>query len=189
MVSQGGTKSTCVLVVSASRNSCVKSALKHRHITTLARCKVCLAADEDMYHALIKCTHAKMFWSEARDWLNVKLPDLHTMTWPQDILCDPRFEDSEHAKIIIVMWAIWTSRNNITHEKTSTDPSQSMKMTRETLALLDITIGHAKILPGHGWRKPEAGWKKINNDASISSIAHMAGMGGVARSSTTSPGA
>ena len=37
----------------------VESTLKHRHIETLARCKVCLAADEDMYHALIKCSHAK----------------------------------------------------------------------------------------------------------------------------------
>ena len=66
---------------------------------------------------------------------------------------------------------------------------KSLKMTRETLALLDIPIGHAKILPGHGWRPPEAEWTKINTDAGISSVAHMGGMGGVARSSTTFLGA
>ena len=100
----------------------VESALKHRHITTLARCKVCLAADEDMYHALIKCNLARRFWREAGEWLNIKLPELHELTWSRDILCDARFDAADRAKIITVMWAIWTSRNNITHDKASMDP-------------------------------------------------------------------
>ena len=63
----------------------VESTLKHRHITQLARCKVCLDADEDLYHALIKCTHAKMFWREAREWLSIKLLELHPSTWSKDM--------------------------------------------------------------------------------------------------------
>ena len=114
----------------------VESTLKHRHITQLACCKVCLDADEDIYHALIKCTHAKLFWKEARGSLSVKLPELHTETWSRDILCDPRFDDVDEAKIITVMWAIWTSRNNITHDRESLALFCSMKILRDTLSLL-----------------------------------------------------
>ena len=83
---------------------------------------MCLAADEDMYHALIKCNLARRFWREAGEWLNIKLPELHELTWSRDILCDARFDAADRAKIITVMWAIWTSRNNITHDKASMDP-------------------------------------------------------------------
>ena len=39
----------------------VERTLQHRHIVTTARCKVCLAADEDLMHALIHCSHAQKF--------------------------------------------------------------------------------------------------------------------------------
>lgn len=47
---------------------------------------VCLDADEDMINALITCTCAKMFWREAREWLHIKLPELHTVTLSRGIL-------------------------------------------------------------------------------------------------------
>jgi hypothetical protein len=40
-------------------SSPVESTLQHRHIAELARCKVCLAANKDMMHALVKCSPAK----------------------------------------------------------------------------------------------------------------------------------
>jgi hypothetical protein len=36
----------------------VERSLQDRHIAALARCKVCLAANEDMMHALMRCSHA-----------------------------------------------------------------------------------------------------------------------------------
>ncbi|KAE8780312.1 alanyl-trna synthetase [Hordeum vulgare] len=80
----------------------------------------------DMYHALIQCTHAKCFWREAREWMDIKLPYLHGLTWSRDILYDPHFDVADRTKIITVMWAIWTYRNNITHDKESMDPVQSL---------------------------------------------------------------
>ena len=162
----------------------VEGTLHYRHITTTARCKVCLAAEEDMYHALIKCSHAQNFWREARQWLDVKLPELHTMTWSRDVLCDDRFDGSDRAKIITVMWAIWTSRNNITHDKASMEPVQSLKMIRDALAVLELPTKHASILPSHGWRPPDGEVIKVNTDAGISMLEHRAGIGGVARSSS-----
>jgi hypothetical protein len=87
----------------------VEQTLQYRHITTLARCKVCLAADEDMRHALLRCTHAMRFWSEARVLLDVKIPDLHPVTWAKDVLIDPIVPEEDRAKVITIMWAIWTS--------------------------------------------------------------------------------
>lgn len=163
----------------------VETTLRNRHIAAMARCKVCLGADEDMLHALVKCSHAQQFWNEAKVWLQVKLPDLHPNTWCKDILCDSRIADVDRPKIVTVMWAIWTSRNNITHDKASLDPIQSMKRTRETLALLEIPLQQSRILPGYGWRPPDDGWVKINTDASVSSLQHKSGAGGIARTPST----
>jgi hypothetical protein len=87
---------------------------------------------------LSTCSHAQRFWTEARSSLNIKLPQLHPITWTRDLVCGPQFGDSDRAKIITVMWAIWTSRNNIVHDKNSIDPVHSMKMTRDALSLLDL---------------------------------------------------
>ena len=128
----------------------VETTLQHRHIATLARCKVCKGMDEDILHALMKCYHAQIFWAEAISWLHLKLPAQHPCTWCKDILCDPRFTEADRAKIVTVMWAIWTSRNSITHDRVSMDPVQSMKRIRETLALLELPLEQTKTLPGYG---------------------------------------
>lgn len=162
----------------------VESTLKYRHISSESKCKICLHADEDMMHALLNCTHARRFWNEAPEWLDIKRPDLHPVTWVKDILCDYLFSDSDRAKLVSIMWSIWTSRNNITHDKGDYDPVQSMKLIREALASLDLPQDHARILPGHGWRPPDEGWIKINTDGSIAMEARRGGVGGVARSSS-----
>jgi hypothetical protein len=146
----------------------VESTLKHRHIVQIGRCKICLAADEDLFHALITCDHARRFWDEAQSWLDFSLPRLHPHTWSRDILCDLRFSDSDRAKIITVMWAIWNSRNNWTHDKGFFDPVQSMKMAKEALAVLVLPKKHTTTLPGYGWRPPDDDVVKINTDGALS---------------------
>ncbi|KAE8778169.1 Alanyl-tRNA synthetase [Hordeum vulgare] len=121
------------------------------------------------------------FWSSAPDWLDIKRTELHPLTWPRDILCDPRFLDAERAKLVTVMWAIWTSRNNATHDKGELDPVLSMQKTCEALAALELPRDHAGILHGHGWRLSDDGWIKINTDGNISMEARRGGDGGVAR--------
>ena len=134
-------------------------------------------ADEDMVHALIKCSIAQSFWTEARKWLNVKLPQLHLITWCKDILCDTRINEGDRPKIITVMWAIWTSRNNITHDKESMHPGQPRKLIREALMLLELPDEHTRIMPGYGWRPPDPEWLKINTGASVSLTENRSGAG------------
>lgn len=82
------------------------------------------------------------------------------------------------------MWSIWTSQNQWTHDGDKLDPANSVRLTREALALLDIPLQHVNVLPGHGWRPPESDQIKINTDAAIIHDEGKSGAGGVARSST-----
>ena len=130
----------------------VKCTLKHRHIQELGRCKICMAMDEDLAHALIHCSHAKQFWVQAQQLLDFSLPKLHPSTWSHDILCDQLFSEKKRAIIATVMWAIWHSRNRLTHDQEKLDPSSSVRCIKEDLAILDIPRQDLKILPGYGWR-------------------------------------
>lgn len=167
----------------------VESTLKHRHIAQLGRCKICLSTDEDMLHALITCDHAKRFWVEAEAWLNISHPRLHPATWSKDILCDPMFLDSDRAKMITTMWAIWNSRNGWTHDRVMYDPVQSLKMAKEALAILALPKKLAATLPGHGWRPPEDDVVKINTDGGLAFDVRQGGAGGIARSRSAFLGA
>ncbi|XP_073353887.1 uncharacterized protein [Aegilops tauschii subsp. strangulata] len=158
--------------------------LKFQHIQDISLCKLCKAKNEDLEHALIHCSHSQRFWEEARQLLDIKLPRLHPSTWATDILCDARFSTRERASMISMMWSIWTSRNQWTHEGDKLDPANSVRLTREALALLDIPLQHVNTLPGHSWRPPEAAQIKINTDASTIRDEGKSGARGVARSST-----
>ncbi|KAI4979750.1 hypothetical protein ZWY2020_016503 [Hordeum vulgare] len=115
---------------------------------------------------------------------DVKRPNLHPHTWSKDILCVPMFSLIDKARMVSIMWSIWTSRYNVTHDKGDLDPVQSMKLIRDSLALLDLLREHARILHGYGWHLPDDGWIKINPDGSVAMEARRGGIRGVARSST-----
>lgn len=156
--------------------------MKYRHIRTTSLCDLCKATDEDLMHALVHCSHARSFWSAAREVLDLKLPPLHPVTWSQDLVVDTRFSATDRCKIISIMHAIWSSRNRWTHDEDGYNPIQAIKRARDDLALLDIPRDRPNIAAAHGWRPPEPGWVKINTDGSIDDLMQVGGGGGVARS-------
>ncbi|KAE8801746.1 Alanyl-tRNA synthetase [Hordeum vulgare] len=166
-----------------------ESTLKYRHIRDTSMCKLCLLADENLEHALIHCSHAHSFWVEAQALLDFQLPTLHPDSWRKDILTDPRFSPKDRATIITIMWSIWSSRNRWTHDGESFDPMQSIKYTREALALLEIPKAQAVTLPGYGWQPPEGNQVKINTDAAVDILRQQCTAGGVARSRSSLLGA
>ena len=48
--------------------------LSRRHIMDNSTCALCKAESESVMHALIECSHAKLFWEAAKEILLVKLP-------------------------------------------------------------------------------------------------------------------
>jgi hypothetical protein len=66
------------------------------------------------------------------------------------------------------MWAIWSSRNSWTHDRGVYDPSHSVKVAKEALAILEVPKKLTTVLPSHGWRPPDEGTVKINTDGGLS---------------------
>ena len=133
--------------------------------------------DEDLMHALVHFSHAKLFWEQAHGLFGIRRPRLNPDTWSCDIICDDQFTGTERVQMIFVMWAIWHSRNRVTHDDDQLEPFTSVRRIREDLALLDIPHSHAAVLPGHGWRPPDSGVVKINTDAALSMDSDKVGVG------------
>ncbi|KAE8808101.1 alanyl-trna synthetase [Hordeum vulgare] len=99
--------------------------------------------------------------------MNIKIPELHGLTWSRDILCDPRFNASDRAKIITVMWAIRTSWKNITHDTASMDPVylvQTMpraELAAEASAVLEGVV--IALLCGFAWVQIETDSLEVVN--------------------------
>lgn len=51
-----------------------ESTLKHPHLRLISLCKICLAMEKDMEHALLECSHAKLFLEEAQQLFDFHLP-------------------------------------------------------------------------------------------------------------------
>ena len=78
--------------------------LQRRHVSDYAACPMCGHGDESLYHCLITCDHAKLFWVEAEIVFAIKLPRLHPHTWATDLL-DARLVPKKVAAIgITVSW-------------------------------------------------------------------------------------
>ena len=144
-----------------------ETTLNYRHIAEIRRCKVCLAMDEDLKHALIHCSHAKRFWEEACAWFGLRLPRLHLDSWARDILCDPRFTDDDRAKVTTIMWSIWHSQNRIKHGEEGRDPIATIRATKEAIALLHLPHKDTLVLQGFGWRPPDDGFVKITTNGAL----------------------
>lgn len=112
--------------------------LSRRDIMENNTCALCKAESESVMHALIECSHAKLFWEAAKEILLVKLPKLHPLTWARDILCESFFNQHERAIITSVMYPIWSSRNNLTHGESGFNSARTMEMVRETLQTLEL---------------------------------------------------
>ena len=161
-----------------------ETTLNYRHIADARQCNVCHSTKEDLKHALIHCIHAQSFWEEAWTWLGLRLPPLHSVTWARDITCDPQFTSDDRAKITMIMWAIWHSRNRIKHGEEGRDPVTSIKYIKEAISLLQLPRKETRVLPGYGWRPPEGGSVKITTDGAQELVEGRGGAGGVARSSS-----
>lgn len=52
----------------------VHGEMMRRHIREDAICPTCGNDDESLFHALVQCDHAILFWEEAHDFFGFKLP-------------------------------------------------------------------------------------------------------------------
>lgn len=135
-----------------------------RHIRQIGLCKICMAMDEDLEYALLKCSHAKSFWNEAQ-----LLFEFH-LAWNR---CTPiHGRRTSHVMLVLLienalLWSRSCGLSGLTHGEDQVNPANSVRLIREALALLEIPRWHALLLPGYGWRPPEPDLIKINTIAAI----------------------
>ncbi|XP_044342365.1 uncharacterized protein [Triticum aestivum] len=87
----------------------VKAISKKRHIEKLSNCVECGANEDTIFHALIECSYARVFWNLFKKLCGIKLPKLHHLTWAQDILDDEVCATEKAGYILCGMWSVWTS--------------------------------------------------------------------------------
>ena len=114
-------------------------------------------ADETLYHALLQCDHAKLFWSASMDYFGFRMPRLDPATWVRDVLVDSNFSKEQVPIAVTVMWCIWTSRNKYVHGEEKYQPLGSMQLIEEQLALLELPPTQAKV------QKKECRWNGRNH--------------------------
>jgi hypothetical protein len=155
--------------------------LSRRHIKEESIYEICKSTTEDVKHALIECSHAKLFWEAVKEILNLKLPRLHQDTWTKDIICDSIISEEDRPKIITIMYSIWDSRNKWTHGEKGYNPVSTIGFVRDTLLCLDLPPPQ-RPLP----RRPECRWQaegviKMNSDGAFAVTERAAVGGGIAR--------
>jgi ribonuclease HI len=157
--------------------------LARRHVRVQSTCPVCKSTSESLYHALVECTHAQLFWTAAKDAFNLKLPNLHPETWAEDVLTEVSFQNLDREMAISLMASIWDSRNKWSHDDHGFDPKSTVEFISETLVLLQgfkSKKGKAK-KPLCTWKAPPVGVVKLNSDGAIRIAEGLAASGGVAR--------
>jgi ribonuclease HI len=157
--------------------------LTRRHIRDNSTCAVCKSSSESLYHALMECAHAKLFWAAAGDIFHMKLPRLHPDSWTEDILCGSSFNQGERERIISIMFAIWDSRYRWTHDSHGYDPSSTMQIISDTMGHLENKKEQksSMVKPFIKWQAPRQGIVKLNSDGAIREESGVAASGGVAR--------
>ena len=133
-------------------------------------------------HASVHCSHARRFWEAAERFFGIGIPRLHPLSWSRDLL-DQRLYKKEVAAIMItVMWAVWHSRNNYTHDEMVYQLVKSMVIIEEivwALEILERKKTQATVPPR--WLPPEAGWIKINTNGATDMGLIRGGAGFIAR--------
>jgi hypothetical protein len=144
--------------------------LKRRHVAKEDHCDVCGAEGESVFHVAISCPVASRFWKAVREIIGCKIPQSHPSTWATDLLSGADCSQEEAALLICGAWSLWTGRNARTHGRYSWSPAAAGRHVAsmiEDLLFLSSDTG-VKLQKSKGaWKKPDAGWKKVNTDASF----------------------
>jgi hypothetical protein len=158
--------------------------ITRQHVMDDSTCGICRASEETLQHALTEYSHAKLFWSVAKEFLQIKLPRLHPRTWAADILCEQTILEKDRAMMVTLMYSIWSSRNNVTHGEKVYDPGKSLEFVKEIVQSMELPHDPTKPAqprPMCLWKKPPIDVVKLNSDGAIQ--ATPTGSGVVARDS------
>lgn len=81
-------------------------------------CIVCGREPEDAFHAMMRCPHARDLWAVMRQEWSLPAERTFVPTGPEWILQALRaMTEQQRAMVLMILWRIWHSHNEITHNK------------------------------------------------------------------------
>jgi hypothetical protein len=143
-----------------------KSELKRRHVAREDHCDACGLTGESQYPIMVSCPLAIRFWREIKVITGCKLPLLHPESWATDLLTEGFCTPQEAAVFVCGAWSLWTARNGRKHGRTSWSPVAAAKHVSKMIEdLICLTHKPPAMIPRRRgvWKKPEAGWKMLDN--------------------------
>lgn len=138
---------------------------------------------------MFECTWARAFWQDLKDATAVKIPVLHPLTWPTDLVEGKLISEDDACLILCGAWAVWTERNAIWHGEGGRSVMQSVRWATETT--VDVRQA-GKTMPAQTgrctthWKPPYQGTIKFNIDAGYNLDSNEGTTGCVVRDHTGS---
>jgi hypothetical protein len=183
---------------------------KHRHLDQDSSCLLCGSSEEDCFHALIVCPHAKALRSGLRNHL--KLPaEIHIQhTGPEWILSIlDRYDEHTNTNFLMLIWRCWMVRNGVLKAGEGilivgsiaflTRYCSELSLVRQQGASADVR-GKQKMFPDKRlsgtqpnstsdcrWLPPEERVIKINMDGAFIPDSGKAAVGVIARNDRSRP--
>lgn len=168
------------------------------------QCRICGMEVEDTYHALIRCTPARMLWDAMREvWPLPQQQQIQNLDheWLMLLLVDK--SQVEQMMILMLLWRVWHVHNELTQDK----PAPTIEGSRrflcsylESLLIIrqqptvDIMKGKFSVrydisptrktvstVTPACWQRPPPGWIKLNTDGSFVTPHDRAGAGMILR--------
>ncbi|KAM6542266.1 hypothetical protein CsatB_006713 [Cannabis sativa] len=184
----------------------VATSLVKRKVITDATCSVCQQAWESVGHALFTCKYARAVWRHSGllfDWR------LSSAMYKGDYIChlSTIYSKPEMEQIMCTLWAIWTERNQVVHNKKAKlaqvtasfaltylnnfksaqskyQPAASPEFSNQQLQQQPLPTVRPPAAPP--CQPPPAGAFKLNVDAAVDTSKNVTGVGAVIRTSSGS---
>ncbi|CAL1397426.1 unnamed protein product [Linum trigynum] len=171
---------------------------KDRHLTDDSSCPDCSGIPEASVHCLGDCRKARAVWnkilanenerkaaffnSNYNDWIKANVLDDSSGSWV----------GPWGSFFSLVMWYLWKCRNDVIFKgiklaasslhhyitAKANDWARTWELARKAMIMVD---GGHRIETLIGWKKPPAGWHKMNTDGAARNNPGLATTGGVLR--------
>ena len=155
--------------------------LKRRKIMEDAKCKACLAAEEDALHAIWGCEKLRHIWFPCFSWVQTEHPQILDV---QELisLVGQRIDKLE--LFAVVAWFIWNHRNKLLVNEKGLASDRILQAAMAYLSEFQVKFPKAAPKPPKGhvhWCPPMGERFKTNYDGAVFSESGEAGIGVVVR--------
>ncbi|XP_030945916.1 uncharacterized protein LOC115970418 [Quercus lobata] len=155
--------------------------LKRRRVVEDAKCKACLAAEEDTLHAIWSCEKLQHIWFPCFSWVQTEHPQIPEV---QELISLVGQRSDKLELFAVVAWFIWNHRNRLRLNEKGLASDRILQAAMTYLTEFQAKLPKAAPKPSKGhvrWCPPMGERFKTNYDGAVFSESGEAGIGVVVR--------